>query len=97
MLESKNHEYEVRNYMETCVNELLDVILGNLGACKCENCRNDTMAIALNNLPPKYVVTKRGEMYTKINNLQQQHDIDIISAVAKATKIVGQNPRHDED
>jgi len=57
----------------------------------------DIRAIALNSLPPKYVVTRKGELYTKLSSLQQQFDVDIISAITKAAVIVGRNPRHGED
>jgi len=85
---------DIRNYMEICVLDLLEPVLDNLNACKCENCQLDILAIALNSLPTKYVVTKRGELYTKINILQHQFDVDIVSAIAKATVIVSRNPRH---
>lgn len=95
MLDIKN--IEIKNYMEECVINLLEPILNNINGCKCTNCLSDVMAITLNALPPKYVVTKRGELYTKISNLQQQYDVDIISAITKASVIVSRNPRHDEE
>ena len=86
---------EIRNYMETCVLDLLGPVLDSLNACQCDNCLLDILAIALNSLPTKYVVTKKGELYTKISNLQNQFDVDIIAAIAKASVIVSRNPRHD--
>jgi competence protein ComFB len=73
----------------------MEPVLKNLNACTCDNCLHDILAISLNSLPAKYVVTKRGEMYTKLNNLQHQFDVDIVSAIAKASVIVSRNPRHD--
>ena len=86
---------ELNNYMEACVLDLLEPVLTNLSACTCENCLHDILAISLNSLPAKYVVTKKGEMYTKLNNLQHQFDVDIVSAIAKASVIVSRNPRHE--
>ena len=86
---------DIRNYMEICVLDVFEPVLENLNGCDCENCRLDIMAIALNSLPTKYVVTKKGELYTKISNLQNQFDVDIIAAIAKASVIVSRNPRHD--
>lgn len=86
---------EMRNYMEVCVEDLLDTILQDINCCTCENCRFDITAIALNSLPPKYVVTRKGQLYTKLYSLQQQFDVDIISAITKAAVIVNRNPRHD--
>ncbi|MCL2854246.1 MAG: late competence development ComFB family protein [Defluviitaleaceae bacterium] len=86
---------DIRNYMEDCVLDLLGPVLENLSSCQCDNCALDIMAIALNSLPTKYVVTKKGELYTKLSSLQNQSDVDIITAIAKASVIVSRNPRHD--
>ncbi len=86
---------EIRNYMEVCVQEMLESVLDNINGCKCEKCKLDITAIALNTLPPKYVVTKKGELYAKLNAFQQQIDVDLISAITKAAVIVSRYPRHD--
>ncbi|MCL2753451.1 MAG: late competence development ComFB family protein [Defluviitaleaceae bacterium] len=88
-------DLEIKNYMEACVGDMLRSVLDGLNACQCDNCVMDILAIALNALPTKYVVTKKGELYTKISNLQNQFDVDIIAAIAKASVIVSRNPRHD--
>ena len=87
----------IRNYMEDCIDDMLDGVLGMLHTCTCEKCRCDITAIALNSLPPKYVVTKKGELYTKLKALEQQFDVDIVAAITKAAVIVARNPRHDEN
>jgi len=88
----------VKNYMEYCVEDMLLNMIRDKGfytkMCVCEQCRTDIMAIALNSLPPKYIVTKKGELYAKINTLQNQFEVDIISALTKAAAIVDKNPRH---
>lgn len=85
---------EIKNYMEVCVIDMLDSVLEQVNSCKCEKCRLDILAISLNSVQPKYVVTKKGELYTKLSALQQQFDVDIISAITKATVIVNRNPHH---
>lgn len=64
-------------------------------ACDCDRCRMDIVAITLNNLTPKYVVSEKGRLYGKINNMTYQHNADIVKEVAKAIIIVGENPLHD--
>jgi competence protein ComFB len=89
---------KIKNYMEDCVLDMLVPVLQEINSCKCENCKYDILAISLNSLPTKYVVTKKGQLYTKISALQQQFDVDIIAAITKAAVIVSRNPRHkDED
>ncbi len=87
----------IKNYMEDAVISVLDSVLNDVNGCTCEKCRLDALAIALNSLPPKYVVTKKGQLYTKIAALQQQFDVDIIAAITKASVIVKRSPRHDRD
>ena len=87
---------KMRNYMEDCVLDMLDPVLERMKVCRCEACRYDIAAIALNSLPPKYVVTKMGQLYAKMITLQQQFDVDIIAALTKASVIVSRSPRHEE-
>ena len=51
------------NIMEAIVEEELAVMAPELECCTCEQCRNDMAAWALNQLPPKYVVTQAGSAY----------------------------------
>ncbi|MCL2462084.1 MAG: late competence development ComFB family protein [Defluviitaleaceae bacterium] len=88
-------DIKIRNYMEDLVNNMIDGVLSDVNCCTCEKCRCDVMAIALNSLPPKYIVTTTGQLYTKLNTLRQQFEVDIIAALTKAAVIVGRNPRHD--
>ena len=87
-------EVRIKNYMEDCVSDMLDSVLTEINSCTCQKCKYDITAIALNSLPSKYVVTKRGQLYTKLAALQQQFDVDIIAAITKAAVIVNRNPRH---
>jgi competence protein ComFB len=86
-----------KNYMEEVVDSTMDEILArDDGICKCDRCRMDIKALALNHLPPKYVVTDMGYVYTKVNELVSQFRADITVAVTNAMKVVRKNPRHDE-
>ncbi len=85
----------IKNYMEEIVYNSIDEILTDINMCKCERCISDIAAKALNYLPPQYVVTKKGEVYSKINNLKMQFEVDVISAITKAAILVKRNPRHD--
>lgn len=84
----------VKNYMEEAVFGLLDDVISQLDVCKCQRCKDDIAAIALNNLKPHYIATEMGEVYTKINNLKDQFYADITKEIVKAAEIVKKNPRH---
>lgn len=83
-----------KNIMEDIVENKMNQIQGTLGCCTCEHCRSDIIAYALNHLPPKYVVTAKGEVYSKLYTLSVQHDADIMSALTQGANLVAKNPRH---
>lgn len=87
--------YKLKNYMEDIVSHKLEDLLKLMNLCKCDKCRLDIMAIALNDLPPKYVVTDKGELYIKIRELEQQFEVDVETAIVKAAMFVSKNPKHD--
>lgn len=85
---------KLKNYMEDIVKLYMDDLIKQMDVCKCEQCLADILAITLNNLPTKYVVTNEGETYSKTSILIQQFEIDVISEVTKAAELVRKNPRH---
>ena len=87
-------QLQLKNYMEEIVFRLMKDVLSDINVCTCENCILDIAAIALNTLPPKYIVTEKGELYSKISALQQQFEVDVIAAITKAAVLVKRNPRH---
>jgi len=86
---------QIKNYMEEIVFNLMKEILEDINMCSCDKCILDIAAIALNDLPPKYIVTEKGELYSKINALKQQFEVDVISAITKAAVIVKRRPKHE--
>lgn len=87
--------HQMKNYMEEIVAGSIDDILKDINMCKCARCKLDITAKALNDLPPQYIVTQKGEIYSKINKLRLQFEVDVISAITKAAIIVKRNPNHD--
>lgn len=81
--------------MEDLVWEQLDAIIANQEVCDCNKCRLDIASLALNSLPPRYIVTSAGETYARIKALEYQFKIDIITAITQAIQVVRNNPRHD--
>ncbi len=86
---------KLKNYMETAVQNVFDELLGTRDyICKCSRCRLDIIAYALNHLPAKYVVTDKGHTYTRVAEMVQQFNADVVVALTKAIKHVAKNPRH---
>jgi len=86
---------QIKNYMEEIVFNQIKGILEDINVCQCEKCTLDIAAIALNDLPPKYIVTEKGELYSKINALRQQFEVDVVAAITKAAVLVKRKPRHE--
>lgn len=83
-----------KNLMETILEELYDQIERTLDCCHCPDCRRDVLCYALNRVPPKYVVTRQGELFTKLSNATNQKDTDLVAALAMGAKMVKDHPRH---
>ena len=85
---------DVFNYMEIWVEEYMNKFLKEYDVCDCEICRKDVFALALNNLPPYYVVTQKGKIMAKYKIKEYQFETDIILAVTNAIEVVKKNPNH---
>ena len=89
---------KLHNYTEHLVFEKLDELLDQeeyKNVCRCEKCILDMCTYALNRLSPQYVVSHKGEVYTKIKDFNQQSKVDVMSVVVKAIEVVKNNPHDD--
>lgn len=87
---------KLHNLMEDEVIRIVNKLLKNeKDICTCEKCKLDIAAIALNNLLPQYVVTKKGELYKRANNMGIQFEADITKEVTKAIYIVRKRSKHE--
>ncbi len=88
--------FDLKNVVEQDVEKELESVLDDMGetVCRCENCRNDMAAFALNRLRPSYVRTDKGEFYHKINASSEQSKSEVHSAVMSAVSVVSMNPNH---
>lgn len=85
----------LKNLMEDEVMYVTNKLLSEReDVCKCKKCKMDIAAIALNALPPKYVVTEIGELLGRANNSNIQFEADVTTEVTKAIDIVRNSPHH---
>ena len=82
------------NILEEVMRLEAPVIMAELEMCCCDRCLNDVLAIALNSIPPKYVVSKRGALFAKIASYGNQYKTDIYSRLTQACVMVKQSPSH---
>ncbi len=79
------------NLYEMLVQEKLDVAITKFSCCNCSRCRKEITAIALNLLPPNYVVLEGDQPLPQIT--KQEHG-NISAAIIKAIVTVKANPKH---
>ena len=82
------------NYSEVMVNERIDELLAKNEVCDCQQCKLDVMAIALNKLPPRYIVSEQGELFSKAQAFTTQNLVDVVGAITDAIEKVSKKPNH---
>lgn len=86
---------KIYNYMEDIVKDTLEHLLSEReDICKCQKCKLDIMAWALNRLPSKYVVTDKGRMYTKLKEQEIQFRADVVQELTRAMSHISKEPQH---
>lgn len=86
---------EIHNYMEDVVEDILEDLLSRReNICKCDKCRFDMITWALNRLPPQYVVSDKGRIFTKLQQVQIQFRTDVVRELTKAISHISKNPQH---
>ena len=89
----------IKNYAEIAVDEMLDGLIKehlkkNPGICVCARCQEDMKALALNNIPPHYVVTDKGTILKQVGFDLIGGKAQVTSAILSAIRTVGETPRH---
>lgn len=83
--------YQLVNLMLYFVEHRIDEVIETCDACRCEKCRMDMMALALNKLPSKYVVTVHDQL---IDLTFRKSGAEILTALTQAVLLVKENPKH---
>ncbi|QAT51035.1 hypothetical protein EQM14_15365 [Caproiciproducens sp. NJN-50] len=86
-----SRQTEVVNIMEGIVLSKLDSVLSRFQCCRCDRCKKDIVAMALNKLPPKYMVLSSGQVPPDID---AQTNAQVVTAMIQATIRVRAKPRH---
>lgn len=85
--------------METLVDEILREELAEnpqkyVDVCQCPLCMARIEAVALNELPPKYVTGTTGKVFGEYESRESQRLSDIMVAIGKGIAFVTSNPPH---
>ncbi|MGN0666491.1 MAG: late competence development ComFB family protein [Huintestinicola sp.] len=85
------------NMAEEITRLRMDDLLKDYDCCKCGQCYDDMLAMALNNIKPQYVNSYKGALFSRINSTRMQISTDIDVAVIKAIERVSSQPHHITD
>lgn len=81
------------NLMEELVISRLDSTLDRFNCCKCDKCKKDIAALALNRLKPRYVVMREGDQ-EKRSKAEQENGQEVTGALVQAILVVKKKPLH---
>ncbi len=87
-------EFIYKNLMEIIVMNKIREMEDELDCCKCDQCVMDIATYVLNRIPPKYIVTTEGRIFSNLEALSAQHIADIITLILEASFLVNESPRH---
>ncbi len=93
LIRDEKNEVILYNVTEKLVLNKLDATLKKMNCCRCDRCKEDIVAIALNNLKPKYVVANRDYIKQKVHDFNEIGS-EVTTEVIKAVLTVRKNPRH---
>lgn len=86
---------ELHNYTEDFVLEMLDeVVAQREGQCTCDSCLEKILELSLEQLPPKYVSTTKGQAYMRVDQLDSRFVCTLLAALYDAFNKVKASPVH---
>lgn len=90
----ENSSYVVVNAYEELVKQNVLMMVEYMNMCSCNKCVSDACALVLNQMPPLYVTTRQGELFTKVHQAARDQHIDLTVKVVQALQMVKESPRH---
>lgn len=91
---AENLKFYYTNVFERIVKGCVVDYLKRFGVCTCSRCVADTIALALTNLPSKYIVTDYDNVEPLISLYEHKYQVSIMTELTKACFEVDGNPHH---
>lgn len=82
------------NVMEDGVKDRCLEFMEKLDICTCDRCQKDVTALALSNLPAKYIVADRAAIAPLMNYYKNKYSSHIMAELTKACFAIHKQPRH---
>ena len=90
---TSNKTITITNNEDVYKRQVVDY-LKRFGVCTCSRCVADTIALALTNLPSKYIVTDYDNVEPLISLYEHKYQVSIMTELTKACFEVDGNPHH---
>ncbi len=87
-------DFIVLNIMDRIVREKIIYFLRQFDVCTCDRCVADTVALTLNGLVPKYIVTSPAAADPLLSFYTNKFISDVTVEATKACITIKENPRH---
>ena len=82
------------NNMEILVERKAETYMELFGLCCCDRCKMDVQALALTELPAKYVVMAKNELPLRLSLYEGRMNTAVTAQILRACKVVLAEPRH---
>ena len=82
------------NIMEILVEHKAETYMELFGLCCCDRCKMDVQALALTELPAKYVVMAKNELPLRLSLYEGRMNTAVTAQILRACKVVLAEPRH---
>ena len=82
------------NIMEEIVKDKIIYFMRQFDVCTCDRCKADTIALAMNGLQPKYIVTTPAAVDPLLSYYTNRLISDVTVEATKACMTIKDNPRH---
>ena len=92
--EDDDEHYTCLNVTQALVEEKAEKYIKMFGMCTCRRCRIDVIAIAMSNLPAKYVVVKDKDINPRLSMYEARYNSAVVTQVMSACKKVTERPHH---
>lgn len=86
--------YQYLNVLEELVKNRVEEFLIMFDGCTCPRCKADATALALNGLPPKYIVVDKSHVSPLLNFFSNHYKGAVTAQLSKACTVVKENPHH---
>ena len=93
-VKEKQEEFVCFNLTQALVEDKAEKLMKQFGMCTCNRCKVDVTAIALSNLPAKYVAMQNRDVLPLLSMYEERYSAAVTVQVMNACRLVMKRPHH---